>query len=63
MENFPEITVISIASTAKDIALKALHFVGDAIRHETPSEHFVQDPLLTPDPVDYDNGRDPFYEV
>lgn len=47
---FPHVEVIPILTSLKDLALKGLHFIGDAIRHETPSEHFVHDPLLdTPD--------------
>lgn len=37
-----EIHVFSVKDVT-GFALRALHFVGDSIRHETPSEHFVQE--------------------
>lgn len=46
MENFPEIETISIIATAKTLALRALHFIGDSVRHEGVSEHFATDPFL-----------------
>jgi hypothetical protein len=60
--NFPRIEVISIMSTAKNLALKALHLVGDSIRHEGISDH-DKSPWVDESPVLDEAGVEALFNV